>query len=404
MTVSVWQIIRGTLIGLIGLAALGWFIVRTVKNAEEPPKMILKWILTVPTILLIAVAVPWFGPIGPLIIAACGVFMSLLWTPHIGAAMVRPLTNLIDGGNLPPVPTPAYSMAQAKQKKGLYLEAITDIRNQLARFPTDFQGHMLLAQIQAEDLKDMPGAELTIQRFCAQPGHAPKNLTFALFSLADWHLKYGQDREAARRALEQLIALLPETEFALTAAQRIAHLGDAEMVLSPHERKKFTVHEGPRDLGLRRAAEAIKPVEKDPAQQTADYVKHLEKFPLDAEAREQLAILYADHYHRMDLAADQLEQLIQQPHRPNKLIVRWLNMLADLQVRSGVDYESIRQTLERIVELDTNHSAADNARKRIDLLKLELKSKQKTESVKMGTYEQKLGLKWGGAPPQVPPA
>src|SRR5215471_2474594 len=241
MNVSVWQIIRGTLIGLIGLAGLGWFIVRTVKNAEDPPKMILKWILTVPTIFLIAVAVPWFGPIGPLIIAACGVFMSLLWTPHIGAAMIAPLTNLIDGGNLPPEARPAYSMAQAKQKKGMYLEAISDIRNQLNRFPTDFEGHMLLAQIQAEDLKDLQGAELTLQRFCAQPGHAPKNITFALFSMADWQLKYGQDRDAAQRALEQIIALLPETEFALTAAQRIAHLADAQMVLSPHDRKKFTV-------------------------------------------------------------------------------------------------------------------------------------------------------------------
>jgi tetratricopeptide (TPR) repeat protein len=360
--------------------------------------MIFKWILTVPTILLITVAVPWFGPIGPLIIAACGVFMSLLWTPHIGGAMIRPLTDLIDGGNLPPDPRPAYSMAQAKQKKGMYLEAISDIRNQLNKFPTDFEGHMLLAQIQVEDLKDLQGAELTLQRFCAQPGHAPKNITFALFSVADWQLKYGQDREAAQRALEQIIALLPETEFALTAAQRIAHLANAQMVLSPHERKKFTVHEGPRNLGLVRAAEPIKPLEKDPAQQAADYVKHLEKYPLDAEAREQLAILYVDHYGRMDLAADQLEQLIQQPHRPNKLIVRWLNMLADLQVRAGMDYETIRQTLERIVELDLNHSAADHARKRIDLLKLELKSKQKTEAVKMGTYEQKLGLKWGGGP------
>jgi tetratricopeptide (TPR) repeat protein len=281
----------------------------------------------------------------------------------------------------------------------MYLEAISDIRNQLNKFPTDFEGHMLLAQIQAEDLKDLQGAELTIQRFCAQPGHAPKNITFALFSMADWYLKYGQDRDAAQRALEQIIALLPETEFALTAAQRIAHLADAQMVLSPHDRKKFTVHEGPRNLGLVRAAESIKPVEKDPAQQAADYVKHLEKFPLDAEAREQLAILYVDHYGRMDLAADQLEQLIQQPHRPNKLIVRWLNMLADLQVRAGVDYETIRQTLERIVDLDPNHSAAENAHKRIGLLKLELKSKQKTEAVKMGTYEQKLGLKWGGARP-----
>lgn len=395
MHANIADYIRGILVLVVLGGLLIWFILRTVKNAEDPPKMIVKWLLTGPVVFLIAVSVPWFGPLGPFIIAVCGIILSILWTPHLGATLIKPLTSLIDGGNIPPEDRPAYSVAQAKQKRGLYLEAISEIRQQLARFPNDFEGHMLLAQIQAEDLKDLPGAELTIQRFCAQPGHAPKNITFALFSLADWHLRYGPDREAAARALEQVVALLPDTEYALTAAQRIAHLGTAEMLLAPHERKKFTLTEGPRRLGLDQASAGAKAPDKDPAQLAADYVKHLEKFPLDADAREQLAAIYADHYQRLDLAADQMEQLIQQPHRPTKLIVRWLNLLADLQVRSGAEYEAIRETLQRIIDIDPNHSAADNARKRIDLLRLELKAKEKNESVKLGTYDQRLGLKAG---------
>jgi hypothetical protein len=98
------------------------------------------------------------------------------------------------------------------------------------------------------------------------------------------------------------------------------------------------------------------------------------------------------------LAADQLEQLIQQPNQPAKNIVRWLNLLADLQIRGGLDYESIRATLQRIIDRAPNLAAAQNARQRIELLKLELKGKQKNESVKMGTYEQNLGLKKGTRP------
>src|SRR5205814_1821500 len=154
------------------------------------------------------------------------------------------------GGNIPPDPRPAYSIAISKQKQGHYREAVADIRQQLERFPTDLEGHLLLAEILAVHLQDLPGAEQTIQRWVAQGGHAPKNIAFALYSLADWHLKYGQDREAARRSLQQIIELLPDSEYALGAAQRIAHLGTMEMFLEPHERKKFTVPEGVRNLGL----------------------------------------------------------------------------------------------------------------------------------------------------------
>jgi hypothetical protein len=114
---------------------------------------------------------------------------------------------------------------------------------------------------------------------------------------------------------------------------------------------------------------------------------------LDTEARENPAVIYADHYARLDLAFDQLEQMIQLPNQPHRLVVRWLNQFADLQIRSGADYESVKSTLQRIVDLDPNVAAAEIARKRIDLLKLELKAKQAKEAVKLGTYEQNIGLK-----------
>ena len=80
-----------------------------------------------------------------------------------------------------------------------------------------------------------------------------------------------------------------------------------------------------------------------------------------------------------------------------------LNLLADIQIRSGVDYETVKQTLQRIIDLDPNFAPAETARKRIALLKLELKAKQQNTSVKLGTYEQNIGLKQTRANP-MPPA
>jgi tetratricopeptide (TPR) repeat protein len=319
--------------------------------------------------------------------------LSFLWTPHLGSLLSSPLTNIFDGGNIPLEPRPAYSIAMARQKQGHYLEAVAEIRRQLARFPTDLEGHLLLAGILAEHLGDLPGAENTIEHFVTQTGHAPKNIAFALYSLADWHLRFGQDREAARRALQRIIDLLPDSEYALGAAQRLGHLGSAEMLLSSHDRKKFAVPEGVKNLGLLLAREHPAVVETDPGEAAAAYVRHLEHHPLDMEAREKLAVLYAGHFKRLDLAASELEQMIAQPNQTPKLVVHWLNLLADLQIRAGGDYEMVSQTLQRIIERFPNLAAAEMARNRLAILKLELKANTKTEGVKLGSYEQRLGLK-----------
>src|SRR5438034_7004491 len=140
------------------------------------------------------------------------------------------------------------------------------------------------------------------------------------------------------------------------------------MLLAANHRKKFAVTEGPHNLGWAKNPDPMAPAERDPAELALEYVNHLENHPLNTEAREKLAVIYADHYARLDLALDQLEQMIQLPNQPHRLIVRWLNQYADLQIRSGADYESVRSTLQRVVDLDPNVAAAEMARKRMDLL------------------------------------
>jgi len=193
---------------------------------------------------------------------------------------------------------------------------------------------------------------------------------------------------------------MPETEWALRAAQRIAHLGSTDLLLGADARRTIHVPHIEGDPGLDGGMSVGKPVEEDRDQLAARYVKHLEEFPHDTEIREQLAQLYAEQFHRLDLATDQLEQLIQYPHQPMRQVVRWLNQLADLQVKYGGDYESARAALQRIVDLYPQAGVATVAQNRIELLRLEFKGKEKSQAVTLGSYEDDLGLK-GGLPHQL---
>jgi tetratricopeptide (TPR) repeat protein len=399
----IWQIIRAVFTIAIPVVVFGGLIVLTVIKAEDPARMVFKWVLT---LIILAVMVFKVAPMvgaggysgafgGIPFAAACGVTLAIIWRHNIASWVADPIASLYDGGTTEPDPHPAYSIAQSRQKQGKYLEAVTEIQKQLEKFPTDFEGHMMMAQIQAEDLNDLTAAEMTLQRLCAQPGHAPRNIAFALYSMADWHLAIGQDREAAQRNLEQISALLPDSEFSLGAAQRIAHLGDREMMMSSHDRRKFILKEGVKNIGLLSHSEHFRPTETDPALLATEYIKHLEQHPLDTEAREKLAVLYADHYRRLDMATDELEQLIQQPNQPSRLVVHWLNLLADLQIRGGVDYETVRATIQRIIDRYPKAAPASIASNRLATLKLELKGQQKNQAVKLGSYEQNIGLKQG---------
>jgi ATP/maltotriose-dependent transcriptional regulator MalT len=145
-------------------------------------------------------------------------------------------------------------------------------------------------------------------------------------------------------------------------------------------------------MGLVKDYAPWKPVEEDKGVLAQKYVAQLEKYPADMETREKLALLYAEHYGRLDYAVDQIEQMIQQPGQPMKQVARCFNVMADLQIRHG-DMEAAKQALERIVELYPKYAVAENARQRIAHLRLEMKGHDVQDGVKMGTYEQNIGLK-----------
>src|SRR6185503_11574858 len=104
------------------------------------------------------------------------------------------------------------------------LEAVAEIRKQLAKFPGDFTGSIMLAEIQTEYLNDLAGAEITIEKLVTDPGQTRSNVAVALNRLADWQLKHGQAPDLARAALERIVQMFPDTEHAYLALQRIAHL------------------------------------------------------------------------------------------------------------------------------------------------------------------------------------
>jgi tetratricopeptide (TPR) repeat protein len=396
-----------TVVNIFWLAVLTgvgvWLGIRSLKRTADAGVLVLKWLITALVLIFVfEEVVPGFkaggeGAIfGLLEMLIVGIVMAVLWRDSIMEAIAKPFGALYDGGDQPPEPKPFYSIALSKRKLRRPLEAIFEIRKQLAQFPNDYEGVMLLATIQAEDTQDLPSAELTLNHFCDWEEAPPKQVAAALTQLADWHLHLAQDTDSARVVFERIIAKFPGTELAAAAAQRIARLeGTGKILLEAQDRRPMPVPEGVKSAGLRDSMADLVPVETDPEKLTAEYVQHLEQHPLDAGAREKLAVLYANHYKRLDLAAGELNQLIAMPEQPARRVAHWLNLLADLQIQGGAGYDTVRETLLRIVGRFPELPVAEQARSRLDHLNLELKAKRETPTKKLGVYEQNIGLKHG---------
>ncbi|HTR43396.1 MAG TPA: hypothetical protein VMH87_17425, partial [Pseudomonadales bacterium] len=153
---------------------VGWIFWRAFRKTGEPLVLVLKWVISVPVFyVIIKVAIPNFAKGGLdalfgglFVMLFCTVVLAILWVGSITDTIAKPFSSLFDGGDTPPEPRPYYSIAIAKRKRNKPLEAVLAIREQLAKFPNDYEGVNLLASIQAEDLKDLPAAESTINHYC----------------------------------------------------------------------------------------------------------------------------------------------------------------------------------------------------------------------------------------------
>ena len=390
------QPLRVALLILAGAGILGlifYTFVRSFRRSEDPARLMVKWIVT----LLMAGGLFWLAKGGvnsyggafavPMACVFVGVILSVIWAPALGQIVSGMITGGLDGGNEELDAAPLYSTAEALRKRGKHRESIYAIQEQLRKFPNDFTGQMMLAEIQAEDLSDLQAAETTVHRFCAQPKHSPANIAFALNSLADWQMKFAQDRDAALRALEKIIELLPDSEFDRTAANRIAHLATTEQLVKAREPATVKMKPGVEYLGLLKSQEHLLPKVKGLRQEATELVAQLDAHPLDHEARERLAVIYAREYGRLDFARDQIEQLVALPGESPKHVARWLNLLADLHIEMTGKPELAEATLRRIVDLFPNQSQSQMALDRITSLGLELKRFETTSVVKFSPSE-----------------
>ena len=385
-------------IGLIvSIALVGAGFVLMLKKSEDPARMVFKCVFTVPFVIFCIWAGGKMGLGGPFMIVFMAVVLSFMWTPQLSELVCSPLTNLFDGGSEPIERKPFYSIANAKRKRGQYQEALEEVRRQLTRFPNDFEGAMLQASILAENLQDLRGAENTLNGYCAKSKWPDKQIAAAWTTLADWHLKLGLDVESARASLQKIVDRFPGTELSLHAEQRLAHLVETEKILmAQHDRPRIVLPEGVHNLGLRDSSKFLQPVEIEPGKLAAAHVKHLEAHPHDSEVREKLAVIYAKDFKRLDLATMELAVLINESRHSAKQIAGWLNLLANFQIELGADIATVRDTLQKIVERFPDLPLAQITQRRLARLESEFKGKAETPDVKMGVYEQNIGLKYGG--------
>jgi len=359
---------------------------RALARSDEPVRLAGKWLITalvVCGIWFLAARVIGGGGSGNRIadffivlllvgaIAGGGVALGILWGRNFGELLARPLTSLFDEGGTEIEAAPLYSTAIAHRKQARFEESIAAIQVELERFPGDFSGTLLLAEIQAENLHDLPTAEATLTEWLQHGRHEPGEEPTALTRLAEWHLHLRHDPDRARDFLRQICTRFPDSEAALLAEQRIAHLA--------HEArpKPGPIHlEAGTGSPVAPGTPPSVPEPPSASVETAELVQHLQVHPHDLAARERLAALYAWTHQRADLARGELETLLELKNTSHREMVHWLHLLADVEIQVARDVKAARAALERVIRLNPKAAAAEQARNRIPFLSREMSRHQ----------------------------
>lgn len=290
----------------------------------------------------------------------CFVFLGVLWRHEMTDWVASLIGNIFDGGHQEIKPQAYYSHAEARRMAGDIPGAIAAVRAELEKFPEDFEGRMRLAALLAEHSEDLPGAIQVIEEALQLKGLASGQISYALNTAADWHLKFGRDSESARLALERIAALAPGTEAALQSQQRLANHTSQEMLAHEDDHSPIAIPEFDRKLGLKRR-KPVAPEKPDINAAERQLRERLAKNANDWTAREELARLYVEEFEFFDRGLQELEILITTPGQPKREVVRWLHQKSDWQAKLFNDVEAGRATLKRIQALFPNSAAAHRA-------------------------------------------
>jgi hypothetical protein len=272
---------------------------------------------------------------------------------------------------------PMYARAIARMKLGKYSEAEWEIIRELEKCEDDFQGWMMLAELYAIHFHDLKEAERTVLEACSQAGAGPPQLSVALHRLADWHLKVGNDPEAARWALQIICDRLKGTHLA-----RMAQLRINQLPLNERELREQRVAKPIRLPALGDSLDEEPPgpaskLERHKAARLAnECVEKLKQDPNNAPAREKLARLFTEQLDRADLGIEQITLLLEMPDQPESTRAEWWGLVAAWHLKYQHDFDAARQVLERLAHEFPHTPQALAAKRRIRLIEAEQRGRQ----------------------------
>jgi hypothetical protein len=255
-----------------------------------------------------------------------------------------------------------------------YREAEEAVIEELEKSEEDFKGWMMLAELYATRFSDLPGAERILRDTCAHPATTAPEICMALHRLADWHLQLGDDPAAARKTLEEICRLYPDTHMERMARVRIGQL--------PANRQELVEGRTPRRIPLPALGRDLAPVaaphpppaEREQAAARAnDCVRRLQENPDNAPVREELARILAERLGKATSAIEQIELLLGMPDVTAQKAAEWMGLIGAWQIKYLDNPSAGRETLERLIRCHPQSTQAFAARGRLDLMDLENK-------------------------------
>jgi hypothetical protein len=252
----------------------------------------------------------------------------------------------------------------------------------------DFDGWLMLADLQANQFKDIAEAEQIILEICDQPNVTPSQISVALHKLVDWQLAIASNPEAADRALELIKTRLPGTHLARMAELRRAQLPRTASDLQESRQRRpipvpvmpsiFTRPESPPpEIPLLESPPPLEPLVA-PASDHAPALAQIQQLtdtltrnPNSISDREKLARLLAEPLGKVDLAIEQIELLLGMGAQPDVKRAEWLMLIAGWQLQLRQDETAASVTLTKLVASYPGTPQAFAAQRRLSLMKAE---------------------------------
>jgi tetratricopeptide (TPR) repeat protein len=326
------------------------------------------------------------------------VLLTYIWLPTFVELMTSGMTGAFTGGNDQIESKAYYFRAEALRKKGDYEGAIAAIDEVMEQFPGDFDGLMLRAEVYAVDYKNLSAARLQLEEIEADSSKTVDQKVLAALKRAELFLN--QDLELSRSIWERIAAEHPNSPAGNLATQQLAHL--TAKPVSSEDQGPLVIGVYEQNIGLVESLAADSVTEVKPTGLAAQLVKQLMQYPDDLEAREKLATAYAEEYGNVPLAVEQFRILAEMEGQTTRRRAEWLTRMAEVLVKNDSDLPNAKAVLQEIIDRFPDTSWCVAARTRLATIERSSHSHQRTSPLKIGVYEQNIGLK--RTPPAEPTA